>query len=227
MFLLANQAYLDGTYEKAAAMYEKIRQGGHSNGHIFYNLGNCYVRMNKLGKAILNYHKALILVPRDGDCKANLRYARGRTMDRIEDVGEASLLHTLAFWYFGLNFQELLICFLALHTLFWIAALLRLYGDREWVKWVFALSLILSIVMGASGILKYRDTRFNRLGVILVEEANVRSGYSQQDTVLFLLHEGAEVQIIGEENGWHKIQLPDGKKGWITQEYMGRASLPL
>jgi len=82
-------------------------------------------------------------------------------------------------------------------------------------------------VMGASGILKYRDTRFNRLGVILVEEANVRSGYSQQDTVLFLLHEGAEVQIIGEENGWHKIQLPDGKKGWITQEYMGRASLPL
>jgi hypothetical protein len=183
--------------------------------------------MSHVGKAILNYQKALLLMPRDEDCKANLRYARGQTIDRIDDAGDVSLWHTLAFWYFGLNFRELLICFLAAHALFWIASLLRLYWDREWIKWVFALSLILSVVMGVSGILRYRDTKFNKLGVILVKEALVRSGYSQQDTVLYLLHEGAEFQVNGEENGWYKIQLRDGKKGWIKQEYIGIAALSI
>jgi len=227
LFFQANQSYLEGSYAKAAELYEQIVNSGHVNGHIFYNLANCNIRMNHLGKAILNYQKALLLIPRDEDCKANLRYARQQTMDRIEGVGDDSIWHTLAFWFFGLNFRELLVCFLALHALFWVSFLIRLYYTKEWIKWVFALSLILSIAMGLSGILKYRDTRYNKAGVILANEANVRAGFTDQDTVLYVLHEGAEFLIVGEEKAWYKIQLKDGKKGWLRQEYAGRVALPM
>ena len=48
----ANQSYLDGEYELAADRYEAILARGHVNGHIFFNLGNCYFRLNQLGRAI-------------------------------------------------------------------------------------------------------------------------------------------------------------------------------
>ena len=53
-----------------------IVERGHLNGHVFFNLGNTCIRLGELGRAILNYKKASVLLPRDGDLKANLQYAR-------------------------------------------------------------------------------------------------------------------------------------------------------
>lgn len=215
--VLANQNYLEGDYVGAAKGYEALLARGHLNGHIYYNLGNCYVRLGQIGKAILNYKKALILLPRDGDLKANLQYARSLCQDRIE-ASPSSIWRTLAFWYFGLNVRGLFIAFCILNVLFWTSALVRLLRDSEWVRWILALSLLLSLLMGASALVKYRETFHNRGGVILAREAPVRAGFSHKDTVLFILHEGAEFKVLGQEKGWWKIELPDGKKGWLPRD---------
>ena len=215
--VLANQSYLDGDYTAAAEGYEALLARGHVNGHLFYNLGNCYVRLGRIGRAILNYKKALLLLPRDGDLKANLQYARSLCQDRIEE-SPASIGRTLAFWYFGLNFRGMLLALCILNGLFWLSVLVKLSRDSEWVRWSIALSLMVSLLMGASAVLKYRETFHNKEGVILAEEAPVRAGFSRKDTVLFILHEGAEFKVIGQEKGWWKIELPDGKKGWLPQD---------
>jgi len=227
LFFQANQSYGQGDYEKAARLYEAILHSGHVNATVFYNLANCYVRANRLGKAIVNYNRALLLSPRDEDCKANLRYARDRTVDKIEGTGETPLWHQLAFWYEGLNYRELVACFLVAHASFWLAALLRLFYEREWLAWVRALSLVLAVALGVSAALKYHETRSSRRAVIVAEEASVRSGFGERDTVLFILHEGTELEVIDREKSWCKIRLPDGRKGWIKQEHVEGIALPL
>jgi len=219
----ANQDYLDGEYEEAAQGYETILAGGHLNGHLHYNLGNCYIRLGQVGKAILNYDKAQLLLPRDGDLQANLQYARSLSQDRIE--AKSSLWRTLAFWYFGMNLRELLITLAVFNVILWTSALFRLFRDREWIKWSIALSLLLTVTMGVSAGMKYRETFHNHKGVVLVREAPVRAGFNHKDTVLFVLHEGAEFGILGQEKGWWKIELPDGKKGWLPAGSAGEVSL--
>ncbi len=220
----ANEAYLNNHYLEAAEHYEAMISQGHLNGHVFFNLGNCYIRLNQLGRAILNYKRASLLLPRDGDLKANLKFARSLIQDRIDDT-PPSLRHTLAFWYFSMNFQELLFTFCLLYTFFWISALVNLYRDSEWIKWSLALSLLLSISLGVSTVIKYHETLYNKGGVILTQEAPIRAGFSKSDTILFVLHEGAEFSVLNEEKGWSKIALLDGKKGWLPTETRGLVAM--
>jgi len=220
----ANEAYLAGNYPEAAELYQAIDMSGHLNGNIFYNLGNCYMRLGETGKAILNYKKARLLLPRDGDLKANLQYARSLRQDSLGDTS-SSLWHSLAFWYFGMNFKELLVIFGILNLIFWVAALILLYRDSEWAKWTLALSLLLGLVMGISCGLKYRETFQNNQGVILDQETPVRAGFSRKDTVLFALHNGAEFKVLDKEKGWYKISLPDEKKGWLPAGSAGLVEL--
>jgi hypothetical protein len=220
----ANRAYLEDRFEEAAALYEEIVARRHRNGHVFYNLGNAYVRLGKVGRAILSYRKARLLLPRDGDLEANLHYARSLTQDRIEGASP-SLWNTLAFWYFGMNLRELLIAFVFFNLLFWASAAFILYRDSEWAKWSLWLSLLASILLGASTGLKFMESFRNAGGVVLAEETPVRAGFTRNDTVLFVLHEGAEFTMLGEENGWWKIALADGKKGWVPADSAGRVAL--
>jgi hypothetical protein len=219
----ANQAYLEERYEEAAGLYEEIVDRGHHNGHVFFNLGNTYIRLGNLGKAILNYRKAGVLLPRDGDLEANLQYARSLTKDRIEEKSP-SLWKTLAFWYFGMDFRELLIAFILFNSLFWASALFNLYRDSEWAKWTLWLSLLLGLLLGISAGLKYRESFQNTGGVVFAEEIPVRAGFTRDDTTLFILHEGAEFTILDQERGWWKIALKDGKKGWLTAQAAGRVA---
>jgi len=220
----ANQAYLEDRYEEAAGLYERIVERGQINGHVFFNLGNTYVRLGELGRAILNYRKASVLLPRDGDLKANLQYARSLAKDRIEEASP-SLWNTLAFWYFGMNLWELLIALVLFNLIFWSSALFNLYRNSEWAKWSLWLSLLLTLVLGASAGMKATESFRNAGGVLLEDEAPVRAGFSRNDTTLFVLHEGAEFTILDEEQGWWKIALADGKKGWVAAPSGGRVAL--
>lgn len=222
----ANQDYLEGRYAEAAWGYESLLARGERNGHVLYNLGNACLRNGKLGKAILQYRKALLLLPRDGDLEANLAYARSLRLDRLEpDVEGSSPLRALTFWYRGLNLREFLTAFLVLHALLWAVALLRLYRPSEAFSWAFVLLLLASVSAAGAAAFKWRDTLHASDGVILDKEVEARAGFTERDTVLFVLHEGAEFEILGEEAGWWKIELADGKKGWIPARSAGKVSL--
>ena len=50
----ANNLYASNNYQQAADSYESLRNRGFNNGHMYYNLGNAYIRLGKTGLAILN-----------------------------------------------------------------------------------------------------------------------------------------------------------------------------
>jgi len=91
----ASEAYRSGNFKLSIEQYEntisQYSQEGRESADLYYNLGNSYFRDNQIGKAILNYERALLLDPGDGDIRHNLRFARTRIEDRIDVAGNLFL----------------------------------------------------------------------------------------------------------------------------------------
>ena len=51
--------------------------------------------------------------------------------------------------------------------------------------------------------------------IIFAESTEVKSEPTMGSDAAFILHEGTKVQIIGQDDDWVRIQLIDGKDGWI------------
>ena len=60
----ANTAYINGDYHAALEMYERILAGGMGSAKLYYNLANACFKEGQTGRAILFYHRALRLAPR-------------------------------------------------------------------------------------------------------------------------------------------------------------------
>ena len=84
----AEEAYATGDFAGAARHYESLVSSGASSPSLFYNLGNAYYRGGNIGKAVLNYERALKLDPSDADARHNLELARAHTLDKIDNVPE-------------------------------------------------------------------------------------------------------------------------------------------
>jgi tetratricopeptide (TPR) repeat protein len=221
LFMEAQKSYKEGKYSQAAQSFQKLLQGGPRNGILYYNLGNSYFKMGLLGKAILSYRMAELYMPRDEDLNANLSYARQLTKDKIETKQLVSFLKQFCFWYSKLNLRELFIVFLIMNALFWILALFKMVWRNEYLNFMFFTTLALTVVLGCSFALKLYHHAYDTDGVVLTKEVTVRSGNGINNTALFQLHDGAEFKITQEEGGWLKIELPDGKKGWIDSRWAG------
>jgi tetratricopeptide (TPR) repeat protein len=216
LFFKANQAYKEGRFQEAVDGYGNIIQSGHATGHVYYNLGNAYLRLNQMGQAILNYERARILMPRDADLNFNLGYARDQTQDAISQP--KGFIGTTFFWLNTLTFDELLWGFAVLNLLFWAVLLVRLFRPSEWTYYSSLILLALWLIAGASFGLKYFQQQTDDRAVILLQEVNVLAGPDIQDTLLFRLHEGTIVHLERSEDGWSLLSLPDKKRGWVKKE---------
>ncbi|MBQ1969805.1 MAG: tetratricopeptide repeat protein, partial [Paludibacteraceae bacterium] len=81
----ANAKYKDGDFASAVSLYEEALKSGES-ATLYYNLGCAYYKLGKLGPAILNYERALLLDPHNEDTKYNLELLEKQTVDKIEAI---------------------------------------------------------------------------------------------------------------------------------------------
>ena len=116
LYFEANRAYKEDRYPEAIDGYLELIGQGYVNGHLYYNLGNAYFRAGQIGRAILNYKRAELLIPRDADLNFNLRYALDQTQDAI--AADQNFLNQAFFWLGDITFRELMWGFAALNILF-------------------------------------------------------------------------------------------------------------
>ncbi|MBI3999781.1 MAG: tetratricopeptide repeat protein, partial [Candidatus Omnitrophica bacterium] len=181
------------------------------------NLGNAYFKSKKLGQAILNYQRAHRLNPRDADVRANLSYVNRLLEYKIDDKRN---------WFWRkktelLSYVTLHECWLlALITYFafvsgLLIALLRRQGP------VFgrmgALGLCLALFCSFPLLLKVGEWGMARRGVVTEAQAEVRYAPSSSDRIAFRLVEGLQVSINDEKQEWYRIELTDGRSGWVPQ----------
>jgi tetratricopeptide (TPR) repeat protein len=218
LFQKGNESYEAGNFDQAIEQYQKILDLGIKNSKVFYNLGNAYFRKNQLGMAILNYRKALALEPRDEDSMANLAFAKLFTLDKIEQQ-KIDPLSNLAHWFVNLWSTDELTIFASLSYCLSIVFGILILFTRKRRAWLLGLSIMLFIFVVSSSSLATKlhfDSAKN--GVLIASQAEVRSGPGGDYTLQFTGHEGLEFQINEQAEGWYRISLPNGVKGWIPKD---------
>lgn len=53
-------------------------------------------------------------------------------------------------------------------------------------------------------------------------DVNVRSGPSTETTTLSVASAGIEVLVVGQQDGWTRVTLPDGATGWIATRFLNQ-----
>lgn len=212
----ANQRYHDGKYAEAVQVYEEIIKSN-PQPVVYYNLGNAYFKARKPGLAILNYKRALALAPRDRDIRQNLGFASQLIEYKIEDKRS---------WYVRkldklLTRVTLMECWsvaLGGYFIFTFGLFISLILNR---RPIFgrsgALALVFVLFCSFPLLLKYGVLGGGRPAVVIEPQAEVRYGPSTTDSIAFRLVEGLEVSLQGEERDWCRIQLTDGRSGWLPK----------
>lgn len=216
----ANSYYSKAQYDKAIVAYQQLLSDNLQSASVYYNLGNCYYKQNKIGQAILYYKRALKIQPKDEDAQFNLKLALQKTEDKIDSAPQLFLSEWktgLAGWLGESGWAWLsIVCLILALAGF---ALFRL-GQRIFQKQlgfysgiVFLLLFIGAFLLGRSAISINKD-RSN--AIILSPTVTALSAPSETATKLFVLHEGTEVKIRNTEANWTEIEIANGNSGWIN-----------
>ena len=214
----ANTFYEEGNYEEALQAYTSVAQKI-PNGHVYFNIANCYFRLNEIGKALFYYKKAEKLIPRDPELVANLNYVRSLAKDKIEDASFNSITKKAFFWYYFFNLKTLVIIAVIINFLFCGTLFFKFFKkDSEFVQWGTYILFCINMIFIITTVAKFYNENYTQIGVVVVDETDVRSGFGIGGSVLFKLHEGAELLVLETNNEWAKIELADGKKGWVSSK---------
>ena len=219
-FFEANQAYKNDRFQQAIDGYLRLIENRYENGHVYYNLGNAYFRRGDLGRAILSFERASLLLPRDADLSFNLSHARNQVRDASIDLQTPSLGDFLALR--GLNLYEIFFAFTLLNILFFSLLSIRLFIKAEWTYYL-TIFMTLLICIGVCAVaLKWYAWAMDDRAVILAQEVVVQAGPDSRDTDLFKLHAGTIVQVERTENDWTLLQLSKDKRGWAKSNQLER-----
>ena len=116
-------------FRAALLRYEGAAEAlGRSNGFLLYNLGNTYLRLGDVGRAVLHYREAQRFIPSDPNLRQSLRHARSLRRDRIGTDAAGSVLRLVFFWHHTWSLQVRVTLFLAAANLLWLLALLHALG---------------------------------------------------------------------------------------------------
>ncbi len=215
----ADSAYVQERYQQAAKDYEALLKQGVS-ADLYYNLGNCYYRMDQMTQAVLNYERALLLSPGDKDIRFNLQMARSKTIDKITPESEmffvtwySSLVNVMSVDGWARTALVALIVAIVL-------ALFYLFSDRIWLRKIGFFGGIIALLLFLVGNLfawQQKSNLTQRTGAIIIKSAvNVKSTPSKNGTDLYILHEGTKVTVTDSSmREWRKIRVADGKEGWL------------
>ncbi|MFK1851573.1 tetratricopeptide repeat protein [Bacteroides fragilis] len=214
-----DSAYIRNDFASAIQIYESLLRKGES-ADVYYNLGNSYYKINEIAKAILNYEKALLLQPGNGDIRANLEIARGKTVDKVEVVPEIFFVTWTKALINSMSVDSWAIWGIVSFLLLIVSLYFFIFSKQVVLKKVgFITGIIFLIVVVMANIFasKQKEELLNRdTAIIMSPSVTVRSTPSENGTSLFILHEGHKVNIKDDSmKDWKEIRLEDGKVGWV------------
>ena len=222
----ADDLYRMDDYQGAIAAYEEILASGQTSADLHYNLGNAYYRDGQLGRAILNYERALRLKPSMTDAKENLAFAYAHTVDRITTLPQLFIVR----WWNNLTTSITphiwrIIWLILLSIVGTGIILLRIGGNgtiRKTGLAVTALSLLLLALTSALLISSTHSYNAHPYAIIVDQAVTLKASPDNKSIDKMILHEGTKVRVLDDLTCWYKISIADGTTGWCQQNTMER-----
>ncbi len=218
-FERAANYYDQEEYTKALNEYTRIADSGLNSNELYYNIANCYFKLNQLAPSILYYEKALKLSPFDEESLFNLSIAKLQLVDKIKEIPVPFHLQLINSIVRLCSLQTWSVLSLIFLSLFTVTLMLLLFVDKRNI--ISRKSLLLS---GVSFLIfaiisfnaaYYTDTHTKVEAILMIDNAYVKSAPAKQSKDLFILHEGTKMEVIESFDQWTKIKLSDGMIGWL------------
>ncbi len=220
-FMRAANAYSAGDYATAQDALLGLVESGVTNGGIYYNLGNAYLKDGQIGPAILWYERAQQLTAGDPDLEFNLAYARTLTVDAAEET-EGPLMKVLFFWRQRVSSTTIQWIALAINGMLWGLLILSALRPGKTANSLRLAAMVLAVSIIAVVTYDMYDSRHRNQGIVLPEKIAIRAGLHPTDTELFVLHAGAKVRIRKQLPGHYQVQFSEGKLGWVAKDAIGK-----
>ena len=223
VFRRANELYERGNLAEAEAGYRFLIENGAKNGYIHYNLGNACFRGGHLGRAIVEYERALQYLPRHPDVRHNLGFVRNLMVDEeLKPKEYGAILGLILGLHSMLNLRESLIVLAVVLWLVGVTYSLRiLLPDSAVTRQTggirASLVIILAFCVVSVSVKAYRSEHRDR-AVVLAPASEAKTGPDTSYSTAFLLHEGTTVRLGVQRPGWAQIRLPNGLTGWLKSE---------
>ena len=219
IFESANEMYRQQNYEKAIEYYKFLEKYNLISSELFYNLGNSYYKLNKVGPSIYYYEKALKLNPLNKDVQNNLVFARRLALDNIEELPKTVFQKLNSRYLQKLSYNQWAIVSIVFCALGSLLFLLFYFSNQPRSKRTFFItSLISFLFLIISLTITYNQFSYfknNKVAIVFAEETEVRNAPSLNSEEVFTLHEGTKVIVLDTIDDWKKIKIADGKIGWI------------
>ena len=222
LFNRATDAYNEGDYQKAISLYDEILEKGEHSAALYFNLGNSYYKLNQIAPSIYYYEKALLLQPEDSEIKSNLAYAQNMTLDAIEVLPETGLAKIYQRITGRMSFDQWAytsVVFLILFVLGYLLFYFLSYATHKRIALISSLTfLMVSLVSVLFAFMQFTQFKAEQPAIVFSEVVSVKSEPNNRSGEAFILHEGTKVNVLEQLNDYKKIQLVDGKVGWISAE---------
>ena len=218
-FEQGNQYYQKENFQAAISSYESIINSGKESADVYFNLGNCYYKLHKVGPAVYNYEKALLLNPNDQEIKTNLDFARKMAIDDIKiipKVGFHKLIQDFTSTYYYDTWAWIAVALALVFFLFFLGYYFSGTTLKKRIFFTGMFVILLGITLSVSaGIFERNRLENEKPAIVFAETAPVKNEPKTSSPDAFILHEGTKVYILESIANWKKIELTDETTGWI------------
>ena len=212
LFEQANIFHTQGEFQQATEQYSSIISTYGVSGPLLYNLANSYVAAGEVGPAVLNYERALRLVPGDVDIQGNVAQVRKDAgLYRDDQPLQRRLAEML-----GAD-QWLMIAGCAFLCL-GLSALLATTGreqGRKALYWLMIGSLAVFLLTLPPAFFRYQDWK---IGVVLAEETHLVISPFADAASAGDIKAGRLIRPEREHNDYVLVTTETGKAGWLTKD---------
>lgn len=218
-FEAANEAYAEGQYEQAVEGYRRVLDAGYASGALHHNLGNAYVRLDRVGPAVRAYEKGRRLRPDDPRLRHNLEHVRRRAGLPLRGLPPRGLAVVVEGWSPLLLFGSgvLVLSIGGLAVVFrdkW----LRHLGGSASVGWgLGGMGLLLVVVALGTSYVQDRERR----AVVLEKNVPLRAVPEEAAAPDTTLPAGGMLEVQARRPEWARVRLPDRTDGWVPLRAIG------
>ncbi len=216
----ANEAYGNADYESALQGYRQLLSRSGSSAGLNYNAGCAALKAGELGHAVVYFHRAARLAPRDQDIQDNLEFVQ--TLTRPEDQEESTgniVFNYITGLVFSLSTHEVSLLQLGFLLVFTLGAVLLAVGVTGGLRrgTIIIAAAGLFLLLGNSAILGAHIYRFSQVteAVVIQDDTEALSGPGEDNTRVLVIPEGTVVRVRESRGDWALVSLPSGRSGWL------------
>tara|TARA_B100000902_G_C27246641_1_gene882982 strand:- start:184 stop:897 length:714 start_codon:yes stop_codon:yes gene_type:complete len=221
LFNHSNNLYSANNFEEAIDGYLSILDQNISNGVLYYNIGNCYYKLNDLGYARLYYEKSKLYNPTDKDVLHNIELVKAQLIDDIQNMPEFFLVKIINKINTKLNTSQW--GYVVIAALYFNLFLFLLFFFSKSVE-IRLNSLRVILIMLPMFLITVFFLLYSNFGnkyddaVLIDSNTYVKTAPSEDADDYFIIHEGVKFKLIDQVDNWSRILLSDGKDGWVQND---------